>query len=225
VIFVSHDRSLVALGGSKGFSKARNNGLLELQLEAIIDPVTGDPMPAMKGKLKYPGKVAIEVEISTEMNGSMDFAAAPKVEDAAPAATPEQQDIRAKLEGLYHETPETNSVSESDCGNDVLTPETNSVTDCNDAVTSLSAFRFNPETKIVSLPETETVSVTEVETMLFQAICEGYENRYSPSDIVKQSLRLGKDRYQEGRSLCVYLIRKYGQIELLMHFRRWLNED
>jgi hypothetical protein len=32
VIFVSHDRTLTALGGSKGFSKARNNGLLELQL-------------------------------------------------------------------------------------------------------------------------------------------------------------------------------------------------
>jgi hypothetical protein len=56
VIFVSHDRSLVALGGSKGFSKARNNGLLELQLEATIDPETGEPRPAMKGKLRYPGK-------------------------------------------------------------------------------------------------------------------------------------------------------------------------
>jgi hypothetical protein len=110
VIFVSHDRSLVALGGSKGFSKARNNGLLELELEATIDPETGEPRPAMKGKLRYPGKAAIEVEIRTEMNGSMDFAAAPQVEDAAPTATPEQQDIRAKLEGLLEvNEPRTNS--------------------------------------------------------------------------------------------------------------------
>jgi hypothetical protein len=35
----------VALGNAKGFSKARNNGLLELQLEAAIDPATGEPMP------------------------------------------------------------------------------------------------------------------------------------------------------------------------------------
>ena len=116
VIFISHDRSLVALGGSKGFSKARNNGLLELQLEATIDPQTGEPRPAMKGKLRYPGKVAIEVEISPEMNGSMDFAA-PQVEDAAPTATPEQQDIRAKLEGLMETKPGTmgtNFVPESE---------------------------------------------------------------------------------------------------------------
>jgi hypothetical protein len=45
VIFVAHDRSLVALGNAKGFSKARNNGLLELQLEAAIDPATGEPCP------------------------------------------------------------------------------------------------------------------------------------------------------------------------------------
>jgi hypothetical protein len=37
-------------------------------------------------------------------------------------------------------------------------------------------------------------------------------------------LRLGKDRYQEGRSLCIYLVRKYGQFELLMHFRKWVEE-
>lgn len=73
VIFVSHDRTLAALGGSKGFSKARNNGLLELQLEAKIDPATGDPMPALKGKLKYPGKQAIEVEIAPWMKGEMNF--------------------------------------------------------------------------------------------------------------------------------------------------------
>ncbi|MBD2091847.1 hypothetical protein H6F67_18550 [Microcoleus sp. FACHB-1515] len=95
VIFVSHDRSLVALGNAKGFSKARNNGLLELQLEAVIDPVTGEPVPALKGKLKHPGKSAIEVEISTEMNGSMDFTAA-----LAQPAQP-QPDVRDRLETIF----------------------------------------------------------------------------------------------------------------------------
>jgi hypothetical protein len=112
VIFVSHDRSLIALGGSKGFSKARNNGLLELQLEAKIDPATGDPMPALKGKLKYPGKVAIDIEIATWMKGEMDFSGVvgstsqttstsppPTSTSTSPEVTSEE--VR-KLEALYY---------------------------------------------------------------------------------------------------------------------------
>jgi hypothetical protein len=95
VIFVAHDRSLVALGNAKGFSKARNNGLLELQLEATIDPATGEPMPTLKGKLKYPGKAAIEVEISTEMNGSMNFTS------GVTQPIQPQQDVRDRLENIF----------------------------------------------------------------------------------------------------------------------------
>lgn len=95
VVFVAHDRSLVALGNAKGFSKARNNGLLELQLEATIDPVTGDPVPALKGKLKHPGKPAIDVEISPQMCGSMNFTA-PTTQPTQP-----QQDVRATLENIF----------------------------------------------------------------------------------------------------------------------------
>jgi len=73
VVFVSHDKSLVALGNAQGFSKARNNGLLELQLEIKIDPQTGDPVPALRGKLKLPGKPSIAVDIAEWMNGNMDF--------------------------------------------------------------------------------------------------------------------------------------------------------
>jgi hypothetical protein len=95
VIFVAHDRSLVALGNAKGFSKARNNGLLELQLEATIDPATGEPVPALKGKLKYPGKAAIEVQISPEMNGSMNFT------DGVTQPTQPQPDVRDRLENIF----------------------------------------------------------------------------------------------------------------------------
>ena len=88
VIFVAHDRSLVALGNAKVFSKARNNGLLELQLEATIDPATGEPMPALKGKLKYPGKAAIEIEIAPWMKGEMNFTTAShSTAKATPAST------------------------------------------------------------------------------------------------------------------------------------------
>jgi hypothetical protein len=102
VIFVSHDRTLTALGGSKGFSKARNNGLLELQLEAKIDPITGDPMPALKGKLKYPGKVAIDVEIASWMKGAMNFSDVTATPSTSQASA-QQQQLRAKLEELYLE--------------------------------------------------------------------------------------------------------------------------
>jgi hypothetical protein len=113
VIFVSHDRSLIALGGSKGFSKARNNGLLELQLEAKIDPATGDPMPALKGKLKYPGKGAVDVEIATWMNGEMNFtrvvgstsqttSTSPPPTSTSPSPEVASEEVR-RLEALYYQ--------------------------------------------------------------------------------------------------------------------------
>ncbi len=55
VVFVSHARTMGALGGAKGLAKARDAALLELELEATIDPNTGEAVPAMRGKLKYPG--------------------------------------------------------------------------------------------------------------------------------------------------------------------------
>jgi hypothetical protein len=170
----------------------------------------------MKGKLRYPGKAAIEVEISTEMNGSMDFAAAPQVEDAAPTATPEQQDIRARLEGLL----ETNFVPESESvtptGDDNSEPETNLETAETTQHQGLQLSNQEAVTKFVS-------SLGTKETTLFAAIQDGFRDGLSPSDIVKDSLKL-KKQYQEGRSLCIYLVRKYGQFELLMHFKKWLEE-
>jgi hypothetical protein len=41
---------------------------------------------------------------------------------------------------------------------------------------------------------------------------------------VKQSLKLGRERYQEGKALSLYLVRKYGDFNLLQHFRKWLEE-
>lgn len=109
VIFISHDRSLAGLGGAKGFSQARDNGLAELHLLAIVDPATGEPRPAMKGKLKIPGKAAREVEIAPWMNGAMNFSDVVQADVTLPTITPDQQATRAKLEGLYRVSPETSS--------------------------------------------------------------------------------------------------------------------
>lgn len=98
VIFVSHDNSLLALGGSQGMGKAKNAGLLQLELEAKIDPITKEPRSAQRGKLKYPGKPAIEVELADWMNGSMDFTSAHyRAENPKP-----KTDVRSRLETLYH---------------------------------------------------------------------------------------------------------------------------
>jgi hypothetical protein len=87
VIFVSHGRTLVKLGGSSGTAEMREEGLLELHLEAKIDPVTRKPVSARKGKLKLPGKAAISVDIAEWMQGAVDFS---DIAEAASPAIPER---------------------------------------------------------------------------------------------------------------------------------------
>jgi hypothetical protein len=73
VVYVSHGRTLGTLGGSKGVAATRDSSMLELELLAKVDPVSGEAVPVLKGLLKYPGKEPVEVAIATWMNGSMDF--------------------------------------------------------------------------------------------------------------------------------------------------------
>lgn len=76
VLFISHARTLTGLGGSSGLAATRDAGLLELELEAQVDPVTKKASPKLLGWLKYPGVAMNErqrVAIASWMNGSMDF--------------------------------------------------------------------------------------------------------------------------------------------------------
>lgn len=63
VVYVSHNRTLSALGGAKGLAATRDSALLELELLAKVDDATGKAVPAMRGMLKYPGRAPIEVAI------------------------------------------------------------------------------------------------------------------------------------------------------------------
>lgn len=93
VLFISHARTLTGLGGSSGLAATRDAGLLELELEAQVDPVTKKASPRMEGWLKYPGQTLNErqrVAIATWMNGSMKF---------SPAIVP--NDVRQRLEFLW----------------------------------------------------------------------------------------------------------------------------
>lgn len=74
VIFVSHARTLPGLGGAKGLAATRDAGLLELELEATVDPVTKKAVPKLQGKLKYPGATEREtVALAPWMKGQNDF--------------------------------------------------------------------------------------------------------------------------------------------------------
>jgi hypothetical protein len=76
VLFISHARTLTGLGGSSGLAATRDAGLLELELEAQVDPQTKKASPKLFGWLKYPGVPQDQrqrVAIASWMNGSMDF--------------------------------------------------------------------------------------------------------------------------------------------------------
>jgi hypothetical protein len=76
VLFISHARTLAGLGGSSGLAATRDAGLLELELEAQVDPTTKKASPKLLGWLKYPGVPQDQrqrVAIASWMNGSMDF--------------------------------------------------------------------------------------------------------------------------------------------------------
>jgi len=99
VIYCSHGRTLGTLGGSKGTADMRDSGLIELELQAKINPVTRELVSAQKGKLKLPNRSPISVEIADWMRGSVDFSdlvqVANPVNEVAIASVPivaEQED-------------------------------------------------------------------------------------------------------------------------------------
>lgn len=97
VLFISHARTLTGLGGSSGLAATRDAGLLELELEAQVDPQTKKASPKLLGWLKYPGMPMndrIRVAIASWMNGSMDFSglgATPEVVQPPQPKPTEQQ--------------------------------------------------------------------------------------------------------------------------------------
>jgi hypothetical protein len=179
---------------------------LELQLEATIDPETGEPRPAMKGKLRYPGKVAIKVEISPEMNGPMDFAAAPQVEDAAPTVKPEQQDIRAKLEGLYQGNAPSESPSTFPEGSEAgkLSSE-----DLEDAGSTQEVDFPRSDDWRKYFPE----AAPEVEEVIFRAYSAALEGGKRKQDFIAEFLRGGSGgrRYQAASKYIDYLVDRFGR--------------
>ena len=120
-------------------------------------------------------------------------------------------------------TLETNGAHPGNGAETIVPVETIPETDA-DFVSAASAaqdrpcsLRLDAETVSKYFPDTP-------ESALFQRIQDGYENRLSPSDIVKKQLKLtSTERYPIGRALCIDLVRKYGSTELMLHFKKWLD--
>ena len=104
-VYVSHDRTLEALGGGKGIAKAKDMTLLELQLFSQLDPNGGEELiPTGKGELKYPSGKKIEVDIPEYFRNptrpvSTHFDSAKSVSSLiSPAETVTEQTLEPDLE-------------------------------------------------------------------------------------------------------------------------------
>jgi hypothetical protein len=56
ILFVSHTRTLIALGDAKGASELRDDGLLEIELQGELNDQTGKATPTFQALVKMPGK-------------------------------------------------------------------------------------------------------------------------------------------------------------------------
>lgn len=56
VIFISHNRTLQALGNAQGMAAVRDSGLAEIELLVNVDSDTGKASPKFEGLLKMPGQ-------------------------------------------------------------------------------------------------------------------------------------------------------------------------
>ena len=93
-IFIAHSKTNAATGGKKGMSKTKEAGLLELELEAKVNPQTRKASPKLKGKLRYPGmadKDRIPVKIAPWMKVSSDFRNLAKQSKTQPQSQPTEE--------------------------------------------------------------------------------------------------------------------------------------
>ena len=104
-------------------------------------------------------------------------------------------------------------------GNGNETAVTKKVTNVTTQQQGLQRTVTASETILKRFPETTETT----ETTLFYAIFEGFRNGFSPSDIVKNSLKMGKDSYSDGKAIAIYLVRKFGNADLINHFAKWLD--
>jgi hypothetical protein len=68
VVYVSHARTLAGLGGAKGLAKTRDSALLEVQLFAQVDPLTGKATPTGHAEIRYPGGQTTPVRVPNLSN-------------------------------------------------------------------------------------------------------------------------------------------------------------
>jgi hypothetical protein len=63
VIYVSHARTMGAIGGAKGLAATRDASLLELELTAKRDETTGQAVPTGQGRIRSPGGQTVDISL------------------------------------------------------------------------------------------------------------------------------------------------------------------
>lgn len=149
-LFISHAKTNAATGGKKGMSKTKEAGLLELELEAKVNPKTRKACPKLKGKLRYPGmadKDRIPVRIAPWMKVSSNFKSFTKQSkpQSQPTEEPDQAtviDVEVREVAEDFDQPQTLAVSQSR-KSPVLIPT--SINTLDDAIALVQRKLANPD--------------------------------------------------------------------------------
>lgn len=190
VLYVSHDRTLLATGGSKGLARARDASMLEVELFAESNPTTGEERPSGKGRMKLPGadKEKIDIETAPWMRVPLGFdyrtvmPNRPASETSSDTSTDTSADASTKV------IPFPDSVAEQQPWK---SSEVNPDEDYSDSSPSTSDF-----------PTTEKA--------LFLAISAHLGSGKSRTWVVENVLGFKGRRFAEGKELLESLLAKYG---------------
>lgn len=181
VLYVSHDRTLSATGGSKGLAHSRDMAMLEVELFAESDPVTGEERSTGKGKMKLPGSKPEKIDIET--NGLERVPLGFDYRSVMPEAT-SQTSASTSTKVIPFPEPEVEAPSWK---SEEVTPSE----DFSDSDGSTSDF-----------PTTEKA--------LFLAISAHLGSGKSRTWVVENVLGFKGRRFAEGKELLESLLAKYG---------------
>ena len=206
-LFISHAKTNAATGGKKGMSKTKEAGLLELELEAKVNPQTRKACPKLKGKLRYPGmadKDRIPVKIAPWMKVSSNFKSFAKQSkpQSQPTEEPDQAtviDVEVQEVAEDFDQPQTLTVSQSRKSPVLIST---SITTLDDAIALVQHKLQNPD----SPPLHEGRTPSQIE-LLFKALQRHKQNQadtiYHLFGIVKSGTSA---RYKQARDLYYQLL-------------------
>lgn len=253
-ILIGHDNTLVALGGSEGFSKSRNRGLIQLELFS-----DSENSPLFKGKIsgiKTPDGEFIdsqEVSIQPEwirpewvfnLFAGLDSSQSkveihPEIPIEVEPAIDKESDAQ-KLDRIIESSTAWDywlaETTPEELDKIIEQRRNQKVSDVSDTDASTPDL-VHPE----PIPDKEATSIDAAllvakhfpntsEEALFEEIISYLDTSKNASDIIKYALKCTKDKNSHrsytnvGIPVFVYLVRKYNPVSLIAHFSQFLEK-